>query len=79
MEAELKAYADVVAHDLSSPLAGIAMLVNVLGQQPEEPPAPEVLVELRASSDRALELVDGVLDYARSGELALEARLARRT
>jgi signal transduction histidine kinase len=31
-----------------------------------------VLQELRATSDRARELVDGVLDYARSGELVLE-------
>ena len=73
MEAELVAYADVVAHDLSAPLAGIAMLVNVLELRPEEPPAREVLQELRATSDRARELVDGVLDYARSGELVLEA------
>jgi signal transduction histidine kinase len=72
MEAELVAYADVVAHDLSAPLAGIAMLVNVLQLRPDEPPAPEVLHELRATSDRARELVDGVLDYARSGELVLE-------
>ena len=72
MEAELKAYADVVAHDLSSPLAGIALLVTLLEQNPEQPPAGDVLVELRASTRRALDLVDGVLDYARSGELALE-------
>jgi signal transduction histidine kinase len=72
MDAELKAYADVVAHDLSSPLAGIALLVTLLEQNPEQPPAGDVLVELRASTRRALDLVDGVLDYARSGELALE-------
>ena len=40
--------------------------------EPEQPPAGDVLVELRASTRRALDLVDGVLDYARSGELALE-------
>jgi signal transduction histidine kinase len=72
MESELNAYADVVAHDLSAPLAGIAMLVNVLELHPDEPPAREVLQELRATSDRARELVDGVLDYARSGELLVE-------
>jgi len=71
MEAELKGYADVVAHDLSAPLAGIAMLVNVIELRPDEPPAPGVLEELRATSDRARELVDGVLDYAHSGELVL--------
>jgi signal transduction histidine kinase len=72
MEAELKAYADVVAHDLSSPLAGIALLVTLLEQNPKQPPAGDVLVELRSSTRRALDLVDGVLDYARSGELAVE-------
>jgi len=73
MEAELVAYADVVAHDLSAPLAGIAMLVNLLELRPDEAPAPAVLQELRATADRARELVDGVLDYARSGELLLES------
>jgi signal transduction histidine kinase len=70
MEAELKAYADVVAHDLSEPLSGIAMLVTVLEQHPEEPPAAGVLQELRATTGRARELIEGVLAYARSGELA---------
>jgi signal transduction histidine kinase len=69
MEAELKAYADLVAHDLSAPLAGITLLVRVLEQRSGEPPATEVLQELRDSADRARGLVDGVLDYARSGEL----------
>ncbi len=72
MEAELKAYADVVAHDLSQPLAGIAMLVTMLEQRPEEPPPAMVLQELRASTDRGRALIDGVLAYARSGELTLE-------
>jgi signal transduction histidine kinase len=72
MEAELKAYANVVAHDLSQPLAGIAMLVTMLEQRPGEPPTAGVLRELRASTDRARALIDGVLDYAHSGELTLE-------
>ncbi len=72
MEAELKAYANVVAHDLSQPLAGIAMLVTMLEQRPEEPPPAGVLQELRASTDRGRELIDGVLAYARSGELVRE-------
>jgi signal transduction histidine kinase len=72
MEAELKAYANVVAHDLSEPLAGISVLVTVLEQRPEEPPAAEVLHELRASTARGRELIEGVLAYARSGELVRE-------
>jgi len=69
MEAELQAYANVVAHDLSQPLAGISMLVTMLEQRPEEPPPPGVLRELRASTDRGRALIEGVLAYARSGEL----------
>jgi signal transduction histidine kinase len=69
MQAELKAYADVVAHDLSAPLSGIALLVTALEQRPEQPPSVEILQELRATTRRARGLIDGVLDYARSGEL----------
>jgi signal transduction histidine kinase len=78
MEEELRGYADVVAHDLREPLAGITMLVNLLQRRAEEPPPPGVLEQLRARTERARELIDGVLVYARSGELrgepvALEA------
>ena len=72
MEAELSNYADVVAHDLSEPIAGIAMLVGLLERRPEQPPPPEVLRQLRASSERARDLIDGVLLYARAGELSIE-------
>jgi signal transduction histidine kinase len=70
MEDELQAYANVVAHDLSQPLAGISMLVTMLEQRPEQPPPPGVLRELRASTERGRALIEGVLAYARSGELS---------
>jgi signal transduction histidine kinase len=69
MQSELKGYADVVAHDLSAPLSGIALLVTALEQRPEQPPSAEILQELRATTARARGLIDGVLAYARSGEL----------
>jgi signal transduction histidine kinase len=72
MEAELTSYADVVAHDLSEPIAGIAMLVGLLERHPDRPPPPEVLRQLRAGSERARDLIDGVLLYARAGELSVE-------
>ena len=72
MEAELRSYADVVAHDLNEPIAGIAMLVRLLERRAEEPPSAAVLQQLRASTDRAADLVDGVLVYARAGELSTE-------
>jgi signal transduction histidine kinase len=72
MEAELGGYADMVAHDLREPITGIAHLVTLLERRAEEPPAAEVLELLRASTERARELIDGVLAYARAGELVRE-------
>ncbi len=71
MEAELQAYANLVAHDLSEPLASMALLVSLLERRSDVPPAPDVLMQLRASAARARELVEGVLTYARSGELEI--------
>jgi signal transduction histidine kinase len=72
MEAELRSYADVVAHDLSEPVAGIALLVRLLERRAEEPPSADVLRQLKASTERAQDLIDGVLVYARAGELSTE-------
>jgi signal transduction histidine kinase len=72
MEAELRGYADMVAHDLREPITGIAHLVTLLERRAEEPPSPEVLALLRASTERARGLIDGVLSYARAGELTSE-------
>jgi signal transduction histidine kinase len=72
MEAELGSYADVVAHDLREPLSGIGLLVTLLERRAGEPPSPDVLRLLRESTERARELIDGVLVYARVGELARE-------
>jgi signal transduction histidine kinase len=72
MEAELRSYADVVAHDLNEPIAGIAMLVGLLERRAAEPPPPGVLDQLRTSTERARDLIDGVLLYARAGELSTE-------
>jgi signal transduction histidine kinase len=72
MEAELRGYADMVAHDLREPITGIAHLVTLLERRADEPPSPEVLALLRASTERARGLIDGVLTYARAGELHTE-------
>ena len=72
MEAELRGYADMVAHDLREPVTGIAHLVTLLERRADEPPSPEVLRLLRDSTERARELIDGVLAYARAGELQRE-------
>jgi signal transduction histidine kinase len=72
MEAELRSYADVVAHELNEPIAGIELLVRLLERRAEEPPSAGVLRQLRASTERARDLIDGVLVYARAGELSVE-------
>jgi signal transduction histidine kinase len=71
MEAELRGFADMVAHDLREPVTGIAHLVTLLERRAETPPDPAVLDLLKASTERARELIDGVLAYARAGELDL--------
>ena len=72
MESELRSFADVVAHDLNEPIAGIALLVGLLERRAEAPPPADVLRQLRMSTDRARDLIDGVLVYARAGELTIE-------
>jgi signal transduction histidine kinase len=72
MEAELRNYAGVVAHDLNEPLAGIELLVRLLERRAGEPPPAAVLERLRSSTERARALIDGVLVHARAGELSVE-------
>ena len=72
METELRDFADVVAHDLREPLASIDILVTLLERRAAEPPAPDVLDMLRATNERARDLIDGVLVYARVGELEVQ-------
>jgi signal transduction histidine kinase len=72
MEAELRAYADVVAHDLREPIANMALLIRILERGAEEPQRAEVLEMLRNGVERSQELIDAVLAYARMGELTPE-------
>jgi signal transduction histidine kinase len=72
MEAELRGYADVVAHDLREPVANMALLVRALEQRADEPPRADVLQMLREGIGRAQELIEAVLGYARLGELRSE-------
>ena len=72
MDAELRSYADVVAHDLNEPIAGITLLVGLLERRAEQPPPADVLRQLQASTARARDLIDGVLAYAQAGQLSVE-------
>ena len=72
MEGDLQRYADVVAHDLREPLSNMAMLISLIERNADEPPPADALRLLREANERARELVEGVLSYARVGELQLE-------
>jgi signal transduction histidine kinase len=72
MEAELRTYAEVVAHDLREPILAMALLVTLLERNAEEPPPADVLEQLRSSAARARELIDCVLAYASAGVLNTE-------
>jgi signal transduction histidine kinase len=72
MEADLRSYADVVAHDLSEPVASIELLAGLLERRGEEPAPADVVRQLRESARHARELIDGVLSYARAGELHMQ-------
>jgi signal transduction histidine kinase len=72
MEAELRSYAEVVAHDLREPIMAMALLVTLLERNTGESPPTELLEQLQESTARARELVDCVLEYARAGVLSTE-------
>jgi signal transduction histidine kinase len=69
MEAELRSYADVVAHDLREPVANMALLVRLLERGGDGPPRADVLEMLRSGVERSQELIEAVLAYARMGEV----------
>jgi signal transduction histidine kinase len=78
MEAELRGYAHAVAHDLSEPISAMAAIVALLERRAGEPPDPRALELLHETTTRARQLIDGVLDYARAGELQRDAVSLRR-
>jgi signal transduction histidine kinase len=72
MEAELRSYADIVAHDLREPVANMALLVRLLERSSGEPPPEDVLAMLRDGVGRLQDLIQAVLVYAQVGELSRE-------
>jgi signal transduction histidine kinase len=78
MEAELRGYAHAVAHDLSEPVAAMSAIVALLERRVGEPPDPRALELLRETITRARQLIDGVLDYARAGEIQRDQVSLRR-
>lgn len=77
LETELEGFAQVAAHDLREPLMAIGLFVEQLasGLDRGRVERNEHLVELlRRTQARAKSLVDGILEYARSGT-AVEAEV----
>jgi signal transduction histidine kinase len=72
MEADLRGYADVVAHDLRQPVANMALLVRLLERGADDQKRADVLEMLRDGIGRTQELIEAVLAYARMGELSPE-------
>jgi signal transduction histidine kinase len=72
MEADLRGYADVVAHDLREPVSNMALLVRLLERGADDESRADVLEMLRDGIGRTQELIEAVLAYARMGELSPE-------
>ena len=77
MEAELRDYAKVAAHDLREPIMAAGYFTELLARglaDGRTAKNEELLEGVRRTHARARSLVDGVLEYARSGtSLAAEA------
>ena len=69
-EAELRGYADAVAHDLSEPIAAHGGPRDPARAPPRRAgPTPRCCGSCATSVGRARQLVDGVLEYARAGQV----------
>jgi signal transduction histidine kinase len=70
LQTELEQYAKVAAHDLREPLMTIALFVEQLSRRLDrgrDPGNEQLLDLLKRTQTRARTLVDGILEYARSG------------
>jgi signal transduction histidine kinase len=70
MEEELRNYANVAAHDLREPMMAAELFVRQLDRRLADGRTPEneeLLERVHRTHARARSLVDGILEYARSG------------
>jgi signal transduction histidine kinase len=70
MEDELREYAKVAAHDLREPIMAAGFFVQLLDRrlsQGRTPENEELLERVQQTHARARSLIEGILEYARSG------------
>jgi signal transduction histidine kinase len=70
LEAELERYAQVAAHDLREPLTAVGLFVEQLAvglDRGRDERNERLVALLRATQARAKSLVEGILEYSRSG------------
>src|SRR6267143_5861778 len=65
---ELEQFAGRVAHDILSPLSAVSMALGIVEKSPAQ--APDALERARSSLSRVRRIVDGLLEFARVGEVA---------
>ncbi|HEY2515963.1 MAG TPA: HAMP domain-containing sensor histidine kinase, partial [Polyangiaceae bacterium] len=67
---ELELFANRVAHDLLNPLAVTSLMLSSIRRSGRDPSVLDRVVRAEAALERARHLVDGILDFARSGTKA---------
>jgi signal transduction histidine kinase len=71
LEAELEQYAAAAAHDLREPILAVGFFAQLLGRRLDQGRDAEnerLVGLLESTAERAKALIDGILEYARSGE-----------
>ena len=75
---DLDVFSHMVSHDLRAPLRHIAsflaLLQEQLGEHPEDPIAQQYLHSITKASKRMSLMIEGLLEYARLGRVAIEAQ-----
>jgi signal transduction histidine kinase len=70
--ADLEDFAGRVAHDIRSPLASVALAIDLAKRRPDEPRAQTALERAARTMQRVSTLVDGLLVFAKAGAHPVE-------
>ncbi len=64
---ELENFAGRVAHDIKTPLAAVGMSLRLAAHRADDASRRDALARGQSSLDRAVRIIDGLLEFARSG------------